>query len=154
MPHEPQSSPPLPRWLLIEELAQLLAPPRSVTGTDPRRGVLLVDDDVVFLRTLSRELGLSYRVVSASSAATALEKLQDQAVSILVSDYDLGSGDTGLDLLRHVQKERPRVRRVLMSSHRLEHLAQEPGSVVERFVFKGTTNQAILDCLVELSLPQ
>jgi DNA-binding response OmpR family regulator len=68
---------------------------------EPR--VLIVDDEVMlralFGRVLERE-GIAYR--TPSSAASALDALEEQAYALILLDRRLGS-ESGLDLLHHLR---------------------------------------------------
>lgn len=70
----------------------------------PARRVLIVDDDAAVLRACSLLLDRAgFKVDAASSATRALELLQDQAYSVILSDI-LMEGMSGLDLLRAIRE--------------------------------------------------
>jgi DNA-binding NtrC family response regulator len=76
----------------------------------------VVDDEPAVQRALARELRREYEVVFASSYEAALGMLStDQPFAAIVSDYLIGRGATGLDLLAEVAERSPRCLRVLFS---------------------------------------
>jgi EAL domain-containing protein (putative c-di-GMP-specific phosphodiesterase class I) len=82
-------------------------------GTKGR--VLLVDDDEVMLRALSRELGrLDYDVVPAASVAFALNAVSAGAFDVIVSDVCM-AGLTGIDLIKAVRGHDPDVPVLLLT---------------------------------------
>ena len=80
--------------------------------------ILMVDDDIPILEVVSEALGdAGYTVVTATSAAEALEKLRgDATISLLFSDVVM-PGLSGVDLARQVAAIRPGLRIVLASGH-------------------------------------
>lgn len=62
---------------------------------------LFVDDDEGLLRLASRSLARAgYRVSTAASTAQARQAIDAAAPDVIVVDYALGGGETGLDFLR------------------------------------------------------
>lgn len=69
--------------------------------------VLLVDDDEAFLRVLGKALARrGFEVISATSAAAALEQADRQAPGYAVVDLKLGR-DSGLDVIRALKQAVP-----------------------------------------------
>ena len=67
------------------------------SASKPR--LLLVDDDALVLRAVSRLLrGRGYDVESAASVASALERLSGAAFDVVITDLSLADG-SGLDVL-------------------------------------------------------
>lgn len=80
-----------------------------------RLRLLCVDDEVHILRTLERfcrNEGISMH--SATSAAQALELLENQPVDVVVSDYQM-PGMNGLDFLHEVHARWPWISRIVIS---------------------------------------
>src|SRR5438105_1867050 len=79
-----------------------------------RLRVLVVDDQEDMRRALRRELAKEFEIVDAASADEAKAKLDD-GIAAVVTDFAMGDGDNGDDLLRHVRERLPGVARVLVS---------------------------------------
>lgn len=80
-----------------------------------RLRLLCVDDEVHILRTLERfcrNEGISMH--SATSAAQALELLENQPVDVVVSDYQM-PGMNGLDFLHEVHARWPWISGIVIS---------------------------------------
>ena len=78
--------------------------------------VLIVDDDPGTLASLSRAFALEgYTAVTASSAARALERLQQEPVDVILSDVVMPGMD-GIELLAKLRERSPAVPVVLMSA--------------------------------------
>jgi two-component system response regulator MprA len=75
----------------------------------PRRRVLVVDDDGPVRAVLARQLeGLGVQVTTAAGGAQAIERLNAERFDALFLDLDM-PGVTGLDVLLHVQRAAPRL---------------------------------------------
>ena len=114
------------------ERAPVPAAAPAAPAAPPGRGeqVLLVDDDEVLLLATAAHLErLGYRVQPCRDVGEALAALERAPVALVVSDLHIG-GDSGLDLARRLQAQRPELPLVLMSgyvSHALEQAAQALG---------------------------
>jgi PAS domain S-box-containing protein len=117
----------------------------------PRRGlVFVIDDEAIIVRGLRLILeGWGYDVLSASEEAEALDLLarQNRPPDIIVADYRLRGGRTGLDAIRHIRDlfgHRPipcilitgdtapeRLREAESSGYRLLHKPVEPAQLHE-----------------------
>jgi len=79
--------------------------------------LLLVDDDVTFLRVLTRAMGrLGYNVWPAQTldeARAAITRIKPDFAAI---DFHLGS-ENGLDLVSHIRENSPRTRTVILSGY-------------------------------------
>ncbi len=109
--------------------------------------VLLVEDDEILRRGLRLVLERrSYRVEEATSVEEALGKLATNNFSLIVTDYDLGSGPSGLIFLDKLRKEHCRAPIILMSGYNadwLEPVAMDLGAVF--FLQKPFDLEAFLD---------
>lgn len=77
---------------------------------------LLVDDDTLVARTLGRVLSRHVDIVdTVPDAATALRRIEHDDVDVVITDYDLGRGMTGVELAHTIRETRPSVRVVLVS---------------------------------------
>lgn len=67
--------------------------------------ILIVEDENVLRLTFERFLqDEGYDVVTAADYAAGVQALEENTVDVVISDIILG-GKTGIDLLRHIQKE-------------------------------------------------
>lgn len=79
--------------------------------------ILLIDDDTLFLQTMSRSLerkGL--QVNSATNASTALQQLALQPFDLIVLDLNL-DGESGLKLLPQLREQQPATRVVMLTAY-------------------------------------
>ena len=90
-----------------------------------QREVLVVDDDAAIRRLLVRELSPSFQVVLASTLAEAMSALNERGKSLaaIVTDKDLGSGQSGLAILEAARERGLRCARVLVSGGADDELA-------------------------------
>ena len=87
-----------------------------MTSTAPLPRILIVDDEAALRRAVARELRREFEVTAAGTCAEALQLLPGQPpIVAIISDYLLGPGPTGLDLLAEVARCAPDCRRVLFS---------------------------------------
>jgi DNA-binding NtrC family response regulator len=81
------------------------------------RTILCVDDDYSLLNSLQRNLGRSYRVVTAGNANEAMTILNGgSSIDLILSDH-LMPGIKGVDMLRQVKIQHPNIPTILMSGH-------------------------------------
>lgn len=77
--------------------------------------MLLVDDELLFLRALSRELGeAGYRVEIRTSAREAITRIEAGGVDVVVSDISMPHM-SGLELLRVIREHEPDLPVVLVT---------------------------------------
>jgi DNA-binding NtrC family response regulator len=81
-----------------------------------KRRLLLVDDEVLLLRSLERSLRGKCAVTIAADAAEAMSHLERQSFDAIVSD-DRMPGRMGHDLLREVGERWPATIRILMTGY-------------------------------------
>lgn len=83
----------------------------------PRAMVLIVDEDALVRRSLGREFSPSFGFVQAASMTEALDVLAEPtALAAVVSDFRLGVGGTGGDLLAAVRRMFPALVRVMVTA--------------------------------------
>ena len=86
--------------------------------------VMLVDDDAAVLHALHRALrDLPYRVIVHDCAATALDRLADESVDVVVLDHNM-PGMAGLELLRRLRVDHPCVVRVMLTGQADKNLVK------------------------------
>ena len=79
--------------------------------------ILIVDDDAVSLNLLSKLVEkLDYNVILATDGEKAYEALKSESVDLIISDYDMPKMN-GLDLLRQVKNEFPRLPFILVTAY-------------------------------------
>ena len=79
--------------------------------------LLVVDDEPSILHFFRRAFGdPDVELVTASSAADGLEKVQNAKPDLIVLDVDL-AGQSGLDLFRRIQKVDPRTPVIFITGH-------------------------------------
>lgn len=110
---------------------------RCETPTVPT--LLLVDDDVLLLRSLARFLRLHHRVLHAISPERALLVLNTRRIDVVISDFEMPGEQDGLAFLQNVRVRFPRVRRALMSGKpNLDFRAALETHLIETFIPKGS----------------
>jgi CheY-like chemotaxis protein len=110
--------------------------------------VLLVDDDAAARRSVQRVLEhQGFSVASVSGALTALQELAERRYDIVVADL-LMPGHSGVDLLREIRRDYPRVPVILISGE--EKLgAALAGAEGVRFLAKPFTGAALTAMITE-----
>ena len=79
--------------------------------------VLLVDDEVPFVETMSKRLTKrQLMVLSAYSGREALEKLEKNAVDVVILDVKMPAMD-GIETLREIKKSHPLVEVIMLTGH-------------------------------------
>ncbi len=82
-----------------------------------RRGILVVDDEGHTRLTLQTALEpLGYHLVMAGSAEAATEALADPRIELVLLDLKMPGG-SGVEVLRHIERERPGLRVVMITAH-------------------------------------
>lgn len=78
--------------------------------------ILLVDDERDLLAAFSAQLGDSFRIETANSAAEADIILGLQPVDLIITDH-LMPGENGLDFRMRVQEHFPATKRILVTGY-------------------------------------
>jgi CheY-like chemotaxis protein len=112
---------------------------------------LVVDDNPHLLSVLAEELRAAFEVIEASTYAEAAGQLQS-GIAAIVTDLDLGPGNSGLDLLREARARRPEVARVLVTGsagdQRIETALLD--GTVQEFFSKPWRSGAVRDAVAKL----
>lgn len=119
-----------------------LAPSPKPLLAKPR--VLLVDDEPLVARGITRLLGSRAELTSVTSAADALRLLETREFDAVVSDYVMPERD-GLSLLEEIARRWPAVRRVLHTgSMPREAAAALASGVVHQLVDKPAAADTLM----------
>jgi two-component system response regulator HydG len=71
-----------------------------------KKRILIIDDDTDMCTLLSRYLTQNnYETVVADSAESGLAKFKEQKFDVVLTDYFLGDGKDGKDVLKEIKKE-------------------------------------------------
>lgn len=81
---------------------------------NPPLRLLLVEDHVPTNTTLTRLLGAEHAVLSATTAARALELARAEPVDVVIADIGLPD-QTGWDVVREIRKMRPEVHAIALT---------------------------------------
>ena len=117
----------------------------SRTGEDSAP-VLLVDDEVAILDGLRRQLRRKFKVDTANGGAEALELLQTEPVSVVVSDMRMPVID-GAAVLAIVKRRAPDTFRVMLSGSDCESVAPDVHELLVK-PCSATTLRATLERLL------
>ncbi len=89
----------------------------QLTPTAPQRGILLVDDEVMVLKTLARLLRAEpFAVFTAESPEAALDVLARESIQVVISDQHM-PGRNGVELLKRVRELFPDVVRIMLTGY-------------------------------------
>jgi CheY-like chemotaxis protein len=111
-----------------------------------RRRVLIVEDDPDLGEALAQVIASAHEVVAVeSNTLDALGMLAERIVDVLVADYQLSDGTTGLVLFDRVRAVWPTVRRILFTGD-AEALAQASRhqGITHAAVAKGQTETLMM----------
>ena len=86
----------------INTLADALKMVLNSDGNNEKKQILLVDDDITFLKMMQKWLGTKYRVAAARLGPQALSYLAEHTVDLILLDYEmpLMDGPKVLEALR------------------------------------------------------
>ncbi|MDB4876835.1 MAG: response regulator receiver protein [Gemmatimonadetes bacterium] len=124
--------------------------------TTPRRRILIVDDEILMVRTLSdilRMRGWDVHGVHAGEEALAFLRSDANAVDIVLMDVRMG-GMTGVDALKQIREERPGLPVMLMTAYSTTELlaeAERQGAV--RILSKPLLISGLLEMLETIADP-
>ena len=90
----------------INTLSNALKIMLNSDGSVEKKQILLVDDDITFLKMMQKWLGTKYRVAAARSGPQALSYLAEHTVDLILLDYEmpLMDGPKVLEALRSKPK--------------------------------------------------
>ena len=73
----------------INTLADALKMMLNSNGNIDKKQILLIDDDITFLKMMQKWLGTKYRVAAARSGPQALSYLAEHTVDLILLDYEM-----------------------------------------------------------------
>ena len=111
--------------------------------------MLLVDDEPMILRVLSRRLQ-GHRVFQAKSCDQAEEILRREPLDIVISDNSM-PGRGGVETLRLVSKLQPRALRIMFSGTPPGNLRQIVNEGLVQHFFPKTEDQSLINLLDMIS---
>lgn len=116
--------------------------------------VLLVDDHMIIRRGLERILGQDPRITRIAEAADgpgALRELRGERFDVVLLDIALGERD-GLDLLKTIRAEFPRIGVIMLSVYAEEQFAVRAlRAGAGGYLNKGCTTEALFDALTTVA---
>ena len=122
---------------------------RSGSGSNPlwrSLRVLVVDDEVMMLRTVRRMLKRvrpDWKLVTVTSGEFALEQLEHRPFDVIVTDLRM-NGMQGGTLLEHVRERYPDVVRVVHSGHVDTLMSKTKASLAHALVVKPADSETLL----------
>ena len=123
------------------------------TQTEGHKGlVVIIDDEAIILRGLQVVVeGWGYEVVIAASEAEAMERLSelDRAPDIIITDYRLRAGRTGIEAIRHIRARygnRP-IPSLLITGDTAPERLQEAEASGYRLLHKPVSSSKLKDVL-------
>lgn len=113
--------------------------------------ILVVDDEAMILKAVARTAGTDFEVATANTFGEAIAVLEGETdLDLVLSDFNLGEGPNGIDLLQKVERLRPQCARLLMSGTlRAIPTTVWTSGLVHRFVEKPFTKKELLSSLRE-----
>ena len=117
--------------------------------------VLVVDDEVISLLTLSRCLtDAGYNVQSAKSGTEAIKCVEKQLPDVLLTDWKLGDEIDGLEVISKLSAMNPKLKSILISGLSPQDLPQEsfPKDLIYRFLVKPCSLDDVMEavrCAIE-----
>lgn len=115
--------------------------------------ILIVDDEENIRNSLSRRYSLKgYSVDTAENGNTALKKMEDRAYRVVVSDIKMPQMD-GVELLRHIRKDYPMTRVIMMTGYvTLENALACLRHGADTCIFKPFEDLSEMDSAIEDAL--
>ena len=119
--------------------------PGSMTSSQKKERILIVDDAVATLEVLQRTLtAAGYQVFTAPSVAGALEILENTALELVITDLKMPKV-SGLDLVRHVRENFKDTEVVMITGYpSIEGAVNAIKTGAEDFLAKPFTSEELL----------
>ncbi|CAN5673071.1 response regulator transcription factor [soil metagenome] len=116
--------------------------------------ILIADDHLLVSQGLQAMLSLSddlELVEAVADGATAVEKVKQEGIDIVLMDVSLGNGINGIEATRQIKEHSPETRVVIIT------MFTDPGTVAEAvkagadaYVSKSSTREFVLQTLYEV----
>jgi DNA-binding NtrC family response regulator len=109
--------------------------------------LLIIDDEEDILRALTRLLhDPEYRIQCAPTAEQALAIAQNVSLDLIISDYRLGPGMNGLEVLAEITKAQPEVVCILLTGYADVQVAMDAINTIGlyKFMLKPWDNNDLL----------
>jgi|SRR5580658_6943660 DNA-binding NtrC family response regulator len=123
-----------------------VSPSRAPGGVSVRvrPRILFVDDEPCVLKSLAATLRKQFEVISASSAAEALELLErEPGLRVVVSDYRM-PGINGADFLAQARRRFPSTIRLLLSGAGAENVVLKDPQLIFRLLSKPCPRETLV----------
>lgn len=114
--------------------------------------VLLVDDDVMVTRALTRVLAMHCKISVrvASSSLQALEFLEQEPFTLLVADFSL-PGISAPELFKIAHERWPAMKRAILTGHDKGWLGADDLALADEFMEKSTSPSIVAKRICELA---
>lgn len=124
-------------------------------NAEPSRIVLIVEDNTAFLATLADYLeGEGFQVLQAESAVEAFNILAGQPkLDLLITDYRLPGGVTGVMIAEPALKLRPDLSIIYMSGHPAEIIDSATSTLLVAPILAKPFSLAVLRARIDALLP-
>ena len=109
-----------------------------------KQTVLIVDDEPLirmYVRGVLEDAG--YQAKEASNAQDALHLINNDGITLVVTDIDMPGATDGLGLARMVRANWPNIAVVITSGRRLPHPSEMPSN--SRFLSKPFSEERLID---------
>lgn len=115
--------------------------------------LLIVDDEENIYKSLSRRYSLKgYIVDTAENGQDALEKMEEKSYRVVISDIKMPIMD-GVELLRHIRKDYPMTRVIMMTGYvTLENALACLRHGADTCIFKPFEDLSEMDVAIEDAL--
>ena len=133
----------------IEELIKQAISERSDYPTDNQK-ILVVDDDDGFRLMLNETLKLSgYDVISVSDSKKAIDLLEEEDFSIIITDYKIPGMD-GFSLAKYIKSIRPEIPVVMITAYLFDQPDPAVEAYIDGFLMKPFKIESITEVLENL----
>ena len=133
----------------MNTLANALKTMLNSDGNKEKKQVLLVDDDITFLKMMQKWLGTKYRVAAARSGMQALNYLAEYSVDLILLDYDMPLID-GAKVLEMI-RSKPKIANIpvifLTGKNDVDSVKNVMGLKPARYLLKTNNKENILQSL-------
>ena len=114
---------PVSKEILIEKIMELY---QKTSKSNLRKTILLIDDDVLYLKQLNSLLKESYHVIMLNSSKLAHKYLTTHSADLMLLDYQMPEC-TGAEFMKEIKKNFPekQIPVILMTGTLSQHLMEE-----------------------------